>query len=143
MRSNNTSIMARRAMAARALDFVLPRCSPLLKTPHSSFGATTFPPRAFSAIASNSSPHEHGRLYDGSSSLGASSTSQKITTTTRQFNFASSQYASCFDEIPTPDVVKLRKDAVKYLDSFDKQSWYDDPVRSSSGNALLHVVLFE
>ncbi|KAL9182185.1 hypothetical protein ACHAXT_012837 [Thalassiosira profunda] len=49
---------------------------------------------------------------------------------TRNFNFASSQYASCFDDIPTPDVPKLRKDAVEYLDSFDKQSWYDDPVCS-------------
>lgn len=48
----------------------------------------------------------------------------------RQFNFASSRYASAFDKIPTPDVDKLRKDAVAYLDSFDKQSWYDDPVRT-------------
>ena len=49
---------------------------------------------------------------------------------TRHFNFASSQYASCFDDIPTPDVPKLRKDAVDYLDSFDTQSWYEDPVSS-------------
>ena len=48
----------------------------------------------------------------------------------RQFNFASSSYASAFFEIPTPDVDKLRKDAVAYLESFDKQSWYDNPVRT-------------
>ncbi|KAL7536023.1 hypothetical protein ACHAXR_006864 [Thalassiosira sp. AJA248-18] len=117
MMRNQTRMMARRAVVARALDFV-PRCS-------SSLGS---PARALSA----------GRILGGikksninccvsSSSLGAN-TSQKIMT--RQFNFASSQYASCFDEIPTPDVDKLRKDAVDYLDSFDKQSWYDDPVCS-------------
>jgi len=62
----------------------------------------------------------------------------RIDQTTRQYNFASSQYASCFEDIPTPDVVKLRKDAVEYLDSFDKQSWYDDPVCSIlNGEKLL------
>ncbi|KAL3761781.1 hypothetical protein ACHAWU_001297 [Discostella pseudostelligera] len=48
----------------------------------------------------------------------------------RQYNFASTQYASCFTDIPTADAEKLRKDAVSYLDSFDKQSWYNDPVCS-------------
>lgn len=48
--------------------------------------------------------------------------------TIRQFNFASSQYASCFAEIPTPNVDKFRKDAMEYLDRFDGKSWYDDPV---------------
>lgn len=48
---------------------------------------------------------------------------------TRQFNFASSQYASCFTEIPTPNVYKFRKDAIEYLERFDGKKWYDDPVR--------------
>lgn len=47
----------------------------------------------------------------------------------RKFNFASSQYASCFKDLPKPDVAKLRKDAMEYLDSFDGKTWYDDPVR--------------
>lgn len=46
----------------------------------------------------------------------------------RQFNFASSQYASCFADIPTPDVAKFRQDAIAYLDGFDGKKWYDDPV---------------
>ena len=46
----------------------------------------------------------------------------------RQYNFASTPYASCFQDIPTADGEKLRKEAVSYLDSFDKQSWYTDPV---------------
>ena len=47
----------------------------------------------------------------------------------RHFNFASSQYASCFTEIPTPNVEKFKKDAIKYLDEFDSKAWYNDPVR--------------
>jgi hypothetical protein len=34
----------------------------------------------------------------------------------RQFNFASSQYASCFDDIPKSNVDKLKRDAMEYLD---------------------------
>ena len=48
----------------------------------------------------------------------------------RSFNFASTQYAACFDDIPTPNVDKLRKDAVDYLDTFNHQLWYDEPVCS-------------
>lgn len=54
---------------------------------------------------------------------------QRKVITTRQYNFASTQYASCFSEIPTADVDKLRKDAVSYLDAMDKQLWYTNPVR--------------
>ncbi len=48
----------------------------------------------------------------------------------RSFNFASTQYAACFDDIPTPNVEKLRKDAVDYLDTFNHRLWYEDPVCS-------------
>ncbi|KAL3790421.1 hypothetical protein HJC23_013593 [Cyclotella cryptica] len=48
----------------------------------------------------------------------------------RQFNFASSQYASCFDEIPKPDVEKFKRDAMEYLDRFDAKNWYDDSIVS-------------
>jgi hypothetical protein len=50
----------------------------------------------------------------------------------RQFNFASSQYASCFDDIPKPNVDKLKRDAMEYLDGFDAKTWYDDPVSAES-----------
>jgi hypothetical protein len=44
------------------------------------------------------------------------------------FHFASSEYAKCFQGLPTPDVPKLRKSAIAYVDSFDKDLWYNDPV---------------
>jgi hypothetical protein len=44
------------------------------------------------------------------------------------FHFASSEYAACFQGLPVPDVPKLRSSAIEYLDGFDKQSWYNDPV---------------
>jgi hypothetical protein len=44
------------------------------------------------------------------------------------FHFASSEYAKCFQGLPTPDVPKLRSSATKYLDAFDKESWFKDPV---------------
>lgn len=44
------------------------------------------------------------------------------------YNFASSGYASCFANLPTPDTAALRASALKYLDEFDVQKWYDDPV---------------
>ncbi|KAL3915797.1 MAG: hypothetical protein SGILL_005477 [Bacillariaceae sp.] len=46
------------------------------------------------------------------------------------FHFASSEYAACFQSLPVPDVPKLRSSAIAYLDGFDKQSWYNDPIAS-------------
>jgi hypothetical protein len=45
------------------------------------------------------------------------------------FHFASSDYAASFQGVPVPDIPKIRQSAVEYLEQFDPQSWYDDPVR--------------
>lgn len=80
--------------------------------PHSNHSVTTIP------IASGSNFSSFRRCNI-----------QRQVITTRRYNFASTQYASCFTDIPTADVDKLRKDAVSYLDAMDKQSWYTNPVR--------------
>ena len=114
--TNNLRNTALQAVVGRALGSA-PRRSP--HTPRSLGAARAF----FSVVAQKP-------LIDG--------VSDKNSTTARQFNFGSSQYASCFDEIPTPDVDKLRRDAISYLDSHDKQWWYDDPVCSIlNGEKLL------
>ena len=121
MMRNTPSTMAHRAMASRALDFI---------------------PRYYTTSSKLQSPRYDGaaralRTRGGSNNSSIATISQqRQTTPRRRFNFASSQYASCFTEIPTPDVDKLRKDAVEYLDKFDKQTWYDDPVRID----LYHVL---
>ena len=43
-------------------------------------------------------------------------------------NFGSTAYASCFHDLPVPNTDALRSGALEYLDSFDPQLWYDDPV---------------
>ena len=48
----------------------------------------------------------------------------------RSYNFASSSYLKCFGDVPIADGVKLRADTIAYMDAFDPQSWYDDPVTS-------------
>lgn len=45
------------------------------------------------------------------------------------FHFASTEYARCFVDLPQPDTAALRKQTIDYLDSFDSQLWYTDPVR--------------
>ena len=47
---------------------------------------------------------------------------------TRAYNFASSQYNAAFGELPPVDRDKLRSDALAYMERFDAQKWYDDPV---------------
>lgn len=44
------------------------------------------------------------------------------------FHFASSEYTSCFTDLPQPDVPAIRKSAIDYVNSFDEQTWYNDPV---------------
>lgn len=44
------------------------------------------------------------------------------------FHFASSDYAKAFAGLPDPDVPKLKQSALDYLEQFDEQSWYQDPV---------------
>eukprot|EP01134_Creolimax_fragrantissima_P001196 CFRG1196T1 len=46
----------------------------------------------------------------------------------RSYNFASTSYAECFGDLPAVDMDKLRKDALKYLDTFDPKKWYDAPI---------------
>ena len=48
----------------------------------------------------------------------------------RHYNFASTRYKECFGGLPIADGVKLRQDTIDYLDTFDPQSWYSDPVTS-------------
>ena len=43
---------------------------------------------------------------------------------------ASTEYKSCFGGLPIADGVKLREDTIAYLDTFDAQTWFDDPVTS-------------
>ncbi|KAL3817378.1 hypothetical protein ACHAXA_005013 [Cyclostephanos tholiformis] len=48
----------------------------------------------------------------------------------RSYNFASSDYAACFDGVPDVDKERLREDALSYLENFDGRKWYDEPVCS-------------
>ena len=125
----NTPTIARRAIAARALDF-FPRYYTNTSTLQSSryLGAT----RALRTLCNTGS---------NNNTSGITIRQQQQQQPRRRFNFASSQYASCFTEIPTPDVDKLRKDAVDYLDNFDKQTWYDDPVRIGIICCVLCILL--
>lgn len=47
----------------------------------------------------------------------------------RCFHFASQDYAACFRNLPEPDTASLRAAALEYMDSFDPQLWYNEPVR--------------
>jgi len=112
--------MAQRAIAS-SLPSILPR------------GATapSVSSRASSTLPSKMFPNH---IVDNAESFGNRVKKGSV----RKFNFASSQYASCFKDLPKPDVAKLRKDAVEYLDSFDGKSWYDDPICSIlNGEKLL------
>lgn len=44
------------------------------------------------------------------------------------FHFASTEYASCFRDLPQPDPDALRQQALSYLDSMDRDLWYKQPV---------------
>lgn len=53
------------------------------------------------------------------------------------FHFASSEYAKCFLGLPKPDVGMLKESAFQFLDTFDKELWYQDPISSLlNGNQL-------
>ena len=49
------------------------------------------------------------------------------------FHFASSEYERCFQDLPKPDVAFLKESSVAFLDAFDQQGWYDDPVSRRCG----------
>jgi hypothetical protein len=57
---------------------------------------------------------DSGRCYSG--------------TTFKMVNFASTRYASAFENLPQPDRGALRQSTLDYLAAFDPQSWYNDPV---------------
>lgn len=44
------------------------------------------------------------------------------------YNFPTRAYHSCFGSLPNADVQALRKEASKYIASFDKASWTKNPV---------------
>ena len=55
------------------------------------------------------------------------------------FHFGTKEYTFCFLDLPQPDTHLLRTNALQYLDSFDPQLWYDDPV---SPRTLLSVLIY-
>jgi len=48
----------------------------------------------------------------------------------RQYNFASSKYVSCFGNLQYLDREDLRKQALEFLNKFDKQAWFDNPMHT-------------
>jgi hypothetical protein len=46
------------------------------------------------------------------------------------FHFASSEYAACFRDLPTPDRAMLRSNTLHYLSNFDRQEWFQSPIVS-------------
>lgn len=47
---------------------------------------------------------------------------------TRSYNFASTSYNQCFGNWDTVDMDVIRKNSIDYLNNFDHQSWFDDPI---------------
>jgi len=54
--------------------------------------------------------------------------SQRACEWRRWYHFASPSYANSFGDFPAVDVAKLRQDTVKHLDSFQAETWFQDPV---------------
>lgn len=47
----------------------------------------------------------------------------------RNYNFGSSRYVECFGDYPSVDHMdRLRSETIEYMEKFDPQSWYSDPV---------------
>lgn len=55
-------------------------------------------------------------------------TSLRHDTQRSSFHFASTDYTAAFQNLPTPDVPKLRASVIQYLETFDETKWYTDPV---------------
>jgi hypothetical protein len=48
----------------------------------------------------------------------------------RNYSFATAEYNSAFGSLPEHDTEGLRRETLKYLDSFDAQRWFDDPIQT-------------
>jgi hypothetical protein len=46
----------------------------------------------------------------------------------RTYNFASTEYHEAIANLPTVNADKLRSDAIEFVDKFNPQKWYEDPV---------------
>lgn len=55
----------------------------------------------------------------------------------RSFHFASPSYSSSFVNLPQPDTQAIRQSALTYLQSFNPQLWYSQPVSISGQLKLL------
>jgi hypothetical protein len=62
----------------------------------------------------------------------ATRTKRAVAPLKMSFHFASSDYASCFLMLPQPDTEFMRNQAIEYLETFDKTTWFQAPVRRVS-----------
>jgi hypothetical protein len=46
----------------------------------------------------------------------------------RSFHFGTKEYSACFHGLPVVDTQRLRDSTISYLDSFDAELWYTDPI---------------
>jgi hypothetical protein len=83
-------------------------------------------------------------------SRAASRCFNKLPRHVRCYNFASTEYKLCFGGLPIADGVKLRREAIAYLDTFEPESWFADPVTSmvngkylTNGNPVPTLDAFE
>lgn len=63
------------------------------------------------------SSHDYCRRHYSHSSL-----------TSMSINFGSTAYASCLNDLPVPDTDALRSGALIYLENFNPNLWYNDPI---------------
>ena len=80
------------------------------------------------------------QFVNRSRSAAAKLRSAVISFSKRPYHFASTDFDSCLDRDGIPDPVDtgaLRRSAIKYLDEFDKNTWYSDPCVTLLGGTAL------